>query len=164
MTMAEYGEGEPAVPVTRITQVVPSVEAQTDISAEEGALRTESLAVLEETPNVTKRAVKTGSVRVATRTEMHDEFAELMLSRSVVDVTRVKVDRIVDEAPQVRTEGDTTIVPVLEERLVVVKQLVLAEELHIRHRVEQAVERTPVTLRRQHATVERLDPDGRPIA
>ena len=47
-------------------------------------------------------------------------------------VERVPVDQFVDEAPQVRTEGDVTIIPVLEERYVLEKRLVLVEELHIR--------------------------------
>ncbi len=43
------------------------------------------------------------------------------------------VGRVVDEAPAARAEGDTTIIPVVEERLVVVKQLFLVEEIHVRH-------------------------------
>ena len=65
------------------------------------------------------------------------------------------VGLIVDEAPLARAEGDTTIVPVIEERFVVVKQLFLKEELHIRHVVEREVKREAVTLRRQRATVDR---------
>lgn len=50
-------------------------------------------------------------------------------------------------APEIRTEGDVTIVPVLEEVLVVEKRLVLKEELHIRRRVAaETVEITPFEL------------------
>ena len=119
--------------------------------------------MLEETLSVSKRSVRTGSVRVSTRTETHEELAEAMLQHGVVDITRVPMDRVVDSAPSVRTEGDTTIVPVVEERLVVTKQLVLVEELHLRRRVKQEVTRTPVTLRRQHVEVERLDAEDRPV-
>jgi stress response protein YsnF len=45
--------------------------------------------------------------------------------------------RIVETAPEIRTEGDVTILPVVEEVLVVEKRLVLKEELHIRRRVRQ---------------------------
>ncbi len=83
-------------------------------------------------------------------------LAEVELDRYRVEVTRVPVGRVVETAPLARVEGDTTIVPVLEERFVVVKQLFLAEELHIRHVVEREVVREPVALRRQHATVERV--------
>lgn len=120
-----------------------------------------TLALVEETPAVSKREVVTGQVRVSTRTETYDDVAEVSLDRNVVEVSRVAVDRVVDEAPQVRTEGDVTIVPVVEERFVVVKQLFLKEELHIRHRVETDAQRVPVRLRRQTAVVERVDAQGR---
>ena len=123
--------------------------------------RSDTLTVLEEVLSVSKREVVTGTVRVSTRTETHDEVADVSLDRNVVDVTRVAVGRVVDVAPTVRTEGDVTIIPVLEERFVVVKQLVLTEELHIRHRVETGVERVPVQVRRQSVLVERVGSDGR---
>lgn len=123
----------------------------------------DTILVLEEALDVAKREVVTGTVRVTTRTETREEVAEVSLDRSVVDVERVPVGRPVDEAPKVRTEGGVTIVPVMEERLVVVKQLYLKEELHLRHRVETAVQRVPVQLRSQTAAVERVDAEGRPV-
>jgi stress response protein YsnF len=51
-------------------------------------------------------------------------------------------------------------VPVLEEVLVVTKQLVLKEELHIRRRVDTEVVEVPISLRKQRAIVEREAPDG----
>jgi len=64
-------------------------------------------------------------------------------------------------APESRIEGDVMIVPVLEEVVVVKKQLVLKEELHItRRRIAERDSRT-VTLRREEATVERIEPGDR---
>ncbi len=120
----------------------------------------EILQILDETISVSKREVVTGHVTVTTRTEVRDELAEIALNRHRVDVTRVAVGRIVEGQPMVRTEGDTTIVPVVEERYVVVKQIYLKEELHIRHIVEREVVTAPVQLRRQHAVVERRDANG----
>ena len=123
----------------------------------------EVVPLLEETLEVGKRRVATGSLRVTTRTETRQETAEVELARSVVDVTRVPVDRPVDVAPAVRTEGDITIVSVVEERFVVVKQLFLKEEMHIRHIVERETSRRPVALRRQRAVIERVDAEGRVV-
>jgi stress response protein YsnF len=53
-----------------------------------------------------------------------------------------------------------TIVPVLEEVLVVEKRLVLKEELHIRRRVDTESVEVPVTLRKQRAIIEREAQDG----
>ena len=115
------------------------------------------IPVLAETVSVTKRRRLTGAVRVSTRTETVQAVAEAELGRYRVEVTRVPVERVVSEAPAARAEGDTTIIPVVEERLVVVKQLVLVEELHVRHILDRETVTEPVTLRRQHAVVQRLD-------
>jgi stress response protein YsnF len=50
---------------------------------------------------------------------------------------RAAMGRMVETAPEIRTESDVTILPVVEEVLVVEKRLVLKEELHIRRRVRQ---------------------------
>ncbi|WP_244445315.1 DUF2382 domain-containing protein [Microvirga sp. BSC39] len=101
----------------------------------------------------------TGRVRVQTVTDTIEEIAQANVQRETAEVTRVPVDRVVEAAPEVRTEGDVTIVPVVEEVLVVDKRLVLKEELLIRRRVETETREVPVTLRKQRAIVERLAPD-----
>ena len=125
--------------------------------------RSQTIALIEETAVVSKRRVVTGSIRIETRTELRQESTDVELDRQVVDITRVPVNRLVERAPEMRTEGDTTIVPVVEERCVVVKQFFLKEELHIRHRTERETFRHPVALRRQYAVVERFDSEGRII-
>jgi stress response protein YsnF len=132
----------------------------------EGTLRSELstvseevIPIAEETAIVGKRQVVTGRVRVQTVTDTLEELARADVRRETVEVTRVPVDRMVEAAPEIRTEGDVTIVPVVEEVLVVEKRLVLKEELHIRRRVETETRELPVTLRKQRAIVERLAPD-----
>jgi uncharacterized protein (TIGR02271 family) len=66
---------------------------------------------------------------------------------------------VVDHAPEVRTENGVTIVPILEEVLVVEKRLVLKEELHIRKQVATENVEVPVELRKQRAVVERTPID-----
>ena len=70
------------------------------------------------------------------------------------------IGKVAETAPEIRAKGDLTIVPVLKEVLVVTKQLVLKEELHIRRRVETEVVEMPISLRKQRAIVEREAPDG----
>ncbi|MGF9764811.1 YsnF/AvaK domain-containing protein [Microvirga sp. 0TCS3.31] len=123
----------------------------------------EVIPLVEEMATVGKRQVVTGRVRVQTVTDTLEELAHADLQRESVEVTRVPIDRIVGTAPGIRTEGDVTIVPVLEEVLVVETRLVLKEELHIRCRVETETVEVPVTLRKQRAVVKREAPkDPRP--
>jgi stress response protein YsnF len=98
-------------------------------------------------------------VRVQTVTDTLEDVVHGEVRHESVEVTRVPVDRIVDHAPEIRTEGELTIVPVLEEILVVEKRLVLKEELHIRRRATTETAEVLVTLRKQRVVVERIDPD-----
>jgi uncharacterized protein (TIGR02271 family) len=119
----------------------------------------EVIPLVEETATVAKRQVVTGRVRVQTITDTIEELAHAEVQRESVEVTRVPIDKVVETAPAIRTDGDVTIVPVLEEVLVVEKRLVLKEELHIRRRVTAETVEVPVTLRKQRAIVEREAPD-----
>ena len=145
---------------------VPTLEEETvpvlDDVLRSGAhtVSEEVIPLVEETASVGKRQVVTGRVRVQTVTDTVEELARADLQTETVEVTRVPVDRVVETAPEIRTEGDVTIVPVLEEVLVVEKRLVLKEELHIRRRVANEAVEVPVTLRRQRAVVERSAPDN----
>jgi uncharacterized protein (TIGR02271 family) len=117
------------------------------------------IPLVEETATIGKRELVTGRVRVRTVTDTIEELAHADVQRETVEVTRVPVDKVVETAPEIRTEGDVTIVPILEEVLVVAKRLVLREELHIRRRVAAETVEVPVTLRKQRSIVERLAPD-----
>jgi stress response protein YsnF len=62
--------------------------------------------------------------------------------------------------PQTTTEGDLTIIPVVEERLVVTRELYLREEVHVRRIRRQESVEIPAETRRQTVRIERLSPDG----
>ncbi|HZY68634.1 MAG TPA: DUF2382 domain-containing protein, partial [Devosia sp.] len=97
----------------------------------------------------------TGRVTVRTETEVDQDVANIDLAREGVEVTRVPVEAEVDRPPDIRTEGDVTIIPVVEERAVVRKQLFLVEEIHVRRSTSVENVSVPVTTRRQKVTVER---------
>lgn len=121
------------------------------------------IPVVEERAWVEKRAVETGRVRVSTRTETREQVLRESLRGNAVGVTRIPIDRTLAEGepvPVMREEGGVTIIPVLEEILVVEKRLVLKEEVHIRQTTSGEDVEVPVTLRRQRAVVERVSADG----
>src|SRR5207249_4438193 len=94
--------------------------------------------------------------RIRTPVDVSSEIASAILTEQTVEITRVPVNKVIEKAPAVRTENDTTIIPVLEEVLIVEKQLVLKEELHVRRRMTEERVEVPVSLRKQRAVVERL--------
>jgi len=130
-------------------------ERMTDLQRESSQ---QTLALAEEVLKVGKRQVVKGRVRVRTETETVETAARAELEGETVEVTRVPCERYVDEAPPVRTEGDVTILPVVEEVLVVETRLLLKEEIHLRRTKTRETVEIPATLRRQRAIVERIDP------
>lgn len=130
-------------------------------TAEPGAITTQTrtpdtIEIVHEDLRVEKQAVETGRVSVRTSVTEHDETVALLLRQQDVSVERVSVGRVVSEAPAIRQEGDTVIIPILEEILVVEKRLVLKEELHIRTDTTERLERRTVTLRTEQADISEL--------
>jgi uncharacterized protein (TIGR02271 family) len=114
----------------------------------------DALSIVEEELRVEKRQVATGRVTVRTTTEISEEVARATLEGETVEVTRVPVNREIAVAPSIRTEGDMTIIPVVEEVVVIEKRLVLKEEIHLRRTVTREDVAVPVKLRKQRARVE----------
>ncbi len=120
------------------------------------------IPVVEEMLTIDKRAVVTGGVRLIKRVTEHEEVVDEALLRELVSVERVPINQIVAEAPPSRQEGDTLIVPVLEEVLVTEKRLLLKEEIRITRTQSTVHEPQTVTLRSEHAVLEELLPEQSP--
>jgi stress response protein YsnF len=118
---------------------------------------------VEERAVIGKRLVDTGGIRVSTRTEAATEMVTAALQEFAVEVEHVPAGRFVDAAEEPRVEGDVTILPVYEERLVVERRLYLVEEVHLRRVARTHEIQEPVELLRQVVDIERLPPgDGLP--
>jgi uncharacterized protein (TIGR02271 family) len=120
---------------------------------------TRVIPVLREELVAGKRVVETGVTRVRKEVREREETVDLPLRREEVHVERVWVDRLVDAPAEVRHVGDTTVIPVMEEVLVVEKRLRLKEEIHIRKVVKTVHDPRKVTLRSEEAAVEHEDVD-----
>jgi uncharacterized protein (TIGR02271 family) len=122
------------------------------------------LPLAEETVRIDKRQTISGKVRIRTEASSVEQVVRETLTDETVEVTRVPVGRRVERVPEIRTENGVMIVPVVEERLVIEKQLFVKEELHIRRDVRTETVEVPVTVRSEHAIVERFDADGHPLS
>jgi len=114
----------------------------------------EVIPVIEETVRIEKREFESGRVVVHKTVVERDEVVDIILRQQDLSMERVPVGRVVSEAPQTRQEGDTLIVPILEEVLVVEKRLVLKEELHIRKQSSERTEQKTVRLRSEQVEIE----------
>jgi len=104
---------------------------------------------------VSTRTVERGVVRVRKLVHARDERVEQPLVREEVQVEHIPIGRVIDQVPGPRNEGDTLIIPVLEEVLVVEKRLVLKEEVRITRRRITEPSTQDVTLRTEEVVVER---------
>jgi uncharacterized protein (TIGR02271 family) len=113
------------------------------------------IPVIEERARVEKRIVERGVVKIDATIKEHVETISEALTHEEVEIRHVPMDLEVDVVPEVRQEGDVVIIPVVEERIVVSKRLVLTEELHVHRRKVSEHASIPVTLRSTDIAVQR---------
>ncbi|GAB08360.1 hypothetical protein GOARA_009_00070 [Gordonia araii NBRC 100433] len=108
------------------------------------------------------REVVTGIAQVRTSVVTENEELSVPVSREVVEVDRVTVDeREVDEVPTPYWDGDTFVVPVVEEEVVVVKRLVVREEVRVTRQRKTKHVLVDGEVRRQRVDVVQVDPHRR---
>jgi len=113
------------------------------------------IPVIEERADVRRVETVTGKVRVdKTVRERIEQIDESLVSEEIT-VERVLINRPVDEAPVIRHEGNTLIIPLLEEVLVVEKRLVLREEVHVRKLRTEVRSPQEVSLRSEQIEITR---------
>jgi uncharacterized protein (TIGR02271 family) len=112
----------------------------------------EVLQLFAEEAQVSRQTVESGRVRVATITHTRDHLVDEMLARTNVEVERIPVGRLIDAIPPVAGDADHTIIPIVEETVVVERKLVLKEEVHIR--LKRTTERYQETVQLRHQTAE----------
>ena len=122
------------------------------------------IPVVEERLEVSRERVETGRVRISKSVEAREVVVDDPLKRESVRVEHVPINQVVTGAvPQVREEGDVTVIPILEERVVTRTELVLVEEVRIHRDHSEYHDPQRVTLRKEVVSVERFGEDGRPL-
>jgi len=137
----------------RTQQIATAGSVETlDVAAGEGMV----IPVIREELRVTRREVERGGVRVHKRVEEREEVVDQPTYREEVTVERVTLGQPIEQEIGSRQEGDTLIIPVLEEMLVVEKRLVLKEEIRITKRRIEETEQARIVLRQEHVEIEEL--------
>jgi len=138
--------------------VTPEEQGQTaDKTVEETQDKNQVVVPLHaEELSVAKRWVVTGQVKVGTVTRESEQLIEELLEHEHVEIERIAIGKQVDKAPAVREEGDTLIIPILEEIVVVERRLLLKEEVRVRRTREKQPHQERVVIRKQEAVITRL--------
>ncbi len=113
----------------------------------------EVIPIVEERVHLEKRVREGRTVSVRAHTVAETVRLAAPFARERVTIERVPVDRQVNGVPPMRTEGDLTIIPVVEERPRIVMDLVLIEEIHLRRTREEGENEIEVERRRTEIDV-----------
>ena len=114
------------------------------------------LTLLAEALTVGKEAVQTARVRVSKQTHTREVAVDEALLRESAEIETIPIGRQIFEMPSVRHEGETIIVPIVEEILHTERRLILKEEVRITRRKTTEQFHDRVTLRYQEAVVTRV--------
>ncbi len=122
-----------------------------------------TINLVQEEIRVHKEVIEKDTVRIIKKVHATQETVNTSVQTEEVQVEKIAVNKYVDSYPEVRYEGNTMIVPVVKEVVVVEKKLLLIEEVYItRHTVTSQEEQT-LPLRREEIIVERLNTNNTKI-
>jgi stress response protein YsnF len=109
--------------------------------------------------SVFRREVEKANVQIALITGTREQLLDKELTHVRVEIERVPIGRAIEVVPSISQEGDTTIIPVVEEIVVVERRLVLKEEVRIRRVTTKEQHQETVVLRQQEALITREEAD-----
>ena len=121
-----------------------------------GSIDDHKLTLLAEELSVGKESVETGRLRVSKQTHTREVAIEGSLLRESAEIETIPIGRQIFEMPSVRHEGETIVVPIVEEILHTERRLILKEEVRITRRKATEQFHDRVTLRYQEAVVTRV--------
>ena len=105
---------------------------------------------------VGKEAVETGRLHLSKQTRLVEANVDADLLREDAVVETIPKGHRIYAMPATRVEGNTTIIPVVEEIIYTEKRLILKEEIRVTRRRTTEHFHDTVTLRHQEAVITRL--------
>ena len=113
-----------------------------------------TVPVVEEQLHIGKKIIETGKVQISKTVTEHEYLADMPVFKDEVIVERKTIQQYIDgDAPGIRLDGDTTIIPVIKE--VIVKRLILVEEIYITKRRTETTMPIHEVLRKEEVKITR---------
>lgn len=113
------------------------------------------IPVIREDVVIGKRLVKKGKVLIEKKVNTEEISVEVPLMTEDLEIQRVPLNQYIDDSPEIRYDGDTVIIPVLKE--VMVKRLLLVEEIRITKKVQKLNKTENVTIRKEEVKITRKE-------
>ena len=114
------------------------------------------IPIVAESLALSKRTLDRGAVRVHMTVGEREVVVDEPTAEDRVTVERVAINQPIDKPVRPRVEGDTTIIPVMKEVLLVRKQLMLIEEVRLTKTCIEVRQPQTVVLRTEEARIERV--------
>ncbi len=118
---------------------------------------TSKIALVEERLKVGVQLVETGTVQVHKKVITEEVTQEVPVVSEEIKVEHKPINQYIENVPAIRVEGDTTIISVVKEVLVVEKRLMLVEELHLTKTQIASTATVTETLRKETIEINRLN-------
>lgn len=121
-------------------------------------LGNKTIPVIEEKLTIGKRKIETGRFLISKKVFEEEVSEDVSIEEEHINIERKEINQYVDTPPPAsRDEGDTTIISVVKEVLVIEKKILLVEELHItKHKSESTVPVTE-TLRKEEVKITKVE-------
>jgi len=119
------------------------------------------IPIVEEHLRVGTKIVETGQVNITKKVIAEDVTLDVPVSHEEVIIERREINQYVKDLPPAsRQQGETTILSVFKEVLVVEKKILLVEEVHITKKVVESSVPIVETIRKEEVIVTRTSIDG----
>ncbi|WP_419800551.1 YsnF/AvaK domain-containing protein [Mucilaginibacter sp.] len=129
--------------------IVP-IAGQEEISAKK-------IVLMEERLKIDLKKVETGSVQIHKSVISEEVTHHIPVISEQVLIEHKPINQYVTTVPEARVEGDTTIISVVKEVLVVEKRLMLVEEIHLTKTKTETITAINETLRKYEVEINRID-------
>lgn len=126
---------------------------------DEQAMPAEKIALAEEEVEFSKQTVSGDRVTVTRKTSHQQHVIDELLTQEHVEIEHVAIGEKVSTMPPIREENDLVIIPIVEEKIEVIRTLILKEEIHIKKVTTDERFHQVVELRSQQAIINRTKDD-----
>lgn len=113
------------------------------------------MPVIREEVEVDRRRVKKASILIEKTINNEEVTVDIPLTEDHYDIEYIPVNQYVDKRPEIRQEGEATVIPVIKE--VMVKKLLLTEEIRITRKVKELNKTEKINLRKEEVKITRKE-------
>jgi uncharacterized protein (TIGR02271 family) len=119
------------------------------------------IPVVHEKVSIKKRVIDKDRIRIVKHVKQEEQSIAVPLDHEEIDIQTKHINQYVDDIPEaVRYEGDTMILSILKE--VVVVRTLLEKEIHITKKKVQTQDKHTITLRKEEVIIEHSTPENSP--